>query len=987
MRRSRLLSLALILISITAFAQKGKLTGKVVDGETGEELIGATVIVEENGQGALTDLYGTYTLELEPGTYTLNISYVSFAAQKVEHVEINPGNTVELNVPMSSDTQLEEIIIQAEAIKDNDVALLKIQKKALAVQDGISSSEISKIGASNAAESMTQVTGASIEGGKYVVMRGLGDRYSITQMNDITLPSADPYRNSTSLDMIPSDMVESITTVKTFTADQPGNFTGGKVNVVTKSIPSDFYLTAKISTTYNTQSSYINDFLFDQAANNQLWGFDNGVRSLPAVLKENVDYLKNGEAENTMFKGRVPENSTERNIIDESARSLSNSFLPEAGSTFGNTSFELAVGGQSSLGGKPLGINVGVNWGHGFEHRGNKKLGLYSGVADGLIKEQDINGVQSIEAAELGGMLGLSYQFSPNNEITYNLLYHHSGETTGDESGGYWRNTASDNYQNKYVLHRERSLLNNQLIGKHNFPALKNARLEWVAGYAQLTQDEPDYRQFGYVVNQINGEPQYVMNKSEVGRLPTHFYRFLEDEQLNGQVDFTLPLSESSDNLIKVGYSYSAKDRSFDEFQYSHFREPVQRQPGVNDNYVDFAQANGDLERYFDVNQNYGVVGGPATNTLNGRTEYGFGNYYADLTVVGNIYTGREEIHGGYLMGVVQPTAKLKTILGLRLESTNMETVSADSTKTSFGKVDEDGNPILESRNGNINIINWLPTINLIYALTDQTNLRLAASRTVARPNMREISPFASLSSLHEPTVLGNKDLQVTNVTNVDLRYEIYPKPGELFAVSAYYKDFRDPIVWQLTPKASTPEIQPINVNQATVFGFEVELRKNLDFLSPALQNFQFGTNLSYIYSRVEKSAEEMEAVINAGRTDIEDWRPFQGQSPYIINLRLSYLAPKLNWDHTLAFNIWGKRLSFITGALDPDVYEQSRPSLDYVMTKGFGEKWILGFKAMNILNMKYKQLFDYSDGTDSEFIYESFQRGINFNVSVAYRL
>ena len=264
--RRLLLTTLLSIVSIFAFAQKGKLSGKIVDGETGEELIGATILILETGAGTVTDLSGNYTMELDPGIYTLNVSYVSYALQKIENLEIKPGNNQEINVSMSSDIQLDEIVVEAKAIKDNDVALLKLQKKSLAVQDGISSREIQRIGASDAAESMTYVTGAAVEGGKYMVMRGLGDRYSLVQMNGITMPSADPYRNSVSMDMIPSEMIESVTTVKTFLPDKPANFTGGLVDVKTKSIPTDFYLRFNASTSFNTVSSFRDDFLSDDAA-------------------------------------------------------------------------------------------------------------------------------------------------------------------------------------------------------------------------------------------------------------------------------------------------------------------------------------------------------------------------------------------------------------------------------------------------------------------------------------------------------------------------------------------------------------------------------------------------------------------------------------------------------------------------------------------------------------------------------------------------
>ena len=226
MKKNYLLVLALILgFNVSALAQ-GKISGLISDQETGEEIIGATIYLPSIQKGAATDIFGKYFIDKVPaGVYTLEVSYISYQKQIVQDVIVEDGKVTELNVNLSADMdELEAVVVTAQSIKNSTEAILSIQKKAIAVQDGISVKEIKKMGASNAAESMKYVTGASVEGGKYMVMRGLGDRYSLTQMNEVTLPSTDPYRNSTSLDLIPADMIDNLITVKTFTPDQPGSF-------------------------------------------------------------------------------------------------------------------------------------------------------------------------------------------------------------------------------------------------------------------------------------------------------------------------------------------------------------------------------------------------------------------------------------------------------------------------------------------------------------------------------------------------------------------------------------------------------------------------------------------------------------------------------------------------------------------------------------------------------------------------------------------
>jgi len=943
--------------SAMLWAQDGKITGKIVDVETGEELIGATVLIQGTSTGTVTDIYGNYQLGVEPGNYALSVSYVGYANKVIEDVSITANEVVTLDIDMSTDVELQEVIVTAEAIKDNDVTLLKIQKKALAVQDGISSREMKQLGVSNAAESMKSVTGASVEDGKFVVMRGLGDRYSITQLNGVTMPSADPYRNSTSMDLIPSDMIDNIITVKTYTPDQPGNFTGGKVDITTKSLPDEFYLNIGLKTSYNTQSSLINNFVTDGTDGKYDWaGFDDGIRARSDEVIQYNDELRGI----SISSARNPEDVFERQVITETVNAMDNPFVESVQSTPLNYGVDFSTGNRTLLFGRDFGYNLGLSFSSDYNFYDDGRTGIYSdGGGEELIREQDFSEVKGTRNSQLGGLLSLSYQLSSNHELTLSNLYNHDGQNAYRISDGYWRNTARPNFVSRSNSFIERTLNNTQLSGKHFFQKMKGIKLDWILGYVYANQDEPDTRMFGYNTNTLpDGSTAYIMNQSEVGILPSHFYRDLTDKQYNGKIDISIPLSEEGTNEIKFGGSYSNKQREFNEYIYSYISIP---KTSSNPAYTTFTEADGDLRSFFSL-ENSGVVNTPEST---GSGIYGFGNFYRNQTQIKNSYTGEEEIISGYLMAVYGLTEKLKLIGGARVESTNLSATSRDDAQ----------------KKGNVKTTDILPALNVVYNLNDNANFRAAASQTLARPNMREIAPFSSVGGVGFPIVLGNPDLERTLIQNFDLRYEIYPSPGELFAISAYYKNFNDPIVWQLTPKASTPEIQPINVEKATVYGAEVELRKNLGFITPALDNFKLATNFTYIYSRVDKSQEELDALANADRPNIKDWRPFQGQSPYIVNVALMHNSDALQWENSLSFNIFGERLAFVTGALDPDVYEQPRPSLNFVSTKRFGEHISLGFKAMNLLNMTFEKTFDFP----GEFIYESYTIGTTFELSLTY--
>ncbi len=951
-----------IFSSSLVIAQSGKVTGKIVDGETGEELIGATVQVKETSTGAVTDIYGAYQLSVDPGTYDLVVSYVGYATQNVQGVEVIENKSVELNFVLSTDVELEEVIVTAAAIKDNDVTLLKIQKNALAVQDGISSREMKQLGVSNAAESMKQVTGATIEDGKYVVMRGLGDRYSITQLNGVTMPSADPYRNSTSMDLVPADMVDNIVTVKTYTPDQPGNFTGGKVDITTKSLPDKFFMNFGVSTTYNTQATFNEKFITDGANGKTDWlGYDDGTRSIPDVMKQNLDALRGGGANGLDRAGRDPANETARSILDQTAKSLDNPFIAENQTVPLNYGVDFSVGNSLPLFGKNFGFSLGVSYSKDYNFYESGDYGIYfatrSTDTDQLNVNQRFDVTNGRKNAQLGGLLSLAYQFSPNHELTFSNLYNHSNSVEARIANGVWVITGKPFFEERLVAYQERELNNTQLRGKHYFEGFGRLKLDWTAGYVVSSQDEPDTRIFGY---NRDGD-QYIMNQSEVGILPSHFYRDLEDKQYSAKIDFTLPLSEEGNNEIKFGGNYTNIQRDFNEFFFSYV---AQQNSSLNPSYVSFGQIgkeNISFNEFFSVD-NAGVVDTPETTAAG---IYGFGNYYANLTQPRNSYTGESIVTAGYLMASYKVLPRLKLVGGARLETTDLNSESKAEGVES----------------GSINKIDLLPALNAIFELNENSNFRAAASQTIARPNMREIAPFAAIGGLAFPIVQGNPDLDRTLIQNYDLRYEAYPNPGELFAISAYFKNFENPIVWQLTPSGSTAEIKPINVDQATVFGGEVEFRKSLGFITSALEDFKFSANVSIIYSKVDKSAEELAALANADRPNIKNWRPFQGQSPYIVNAALLYVNDDSGIESALSFNIWGERLALVTDALTPDVYEQPRPSLNFNFKKQVNERLSLGFKANNLFNMEYAKNYDFP-GT---YTYESFREGRSFSLSINY--
>ncbi|GAB4340649.1 MAG: TonB-dependent receptor [Flammeovirgaceae bacterium] len=970
--------LFLFLFSIVqAFAQKGIVKGNVIDAKTAEELIGVSVLVEGTSTGTTTDLYGNYQLSLPVGTYNLVISYISYTSQKIQGVEVKEGEISQIDIKLAEETtMLQEVVVEAKAINNNDIAILKMQQKAFAVQDGITASEIKLTGASNSAESMKQVTGASLEGGRFIVMRGLGDRYTITQLNGITLPSTDPYRNSSSMDLIPSSMVDNIITVKTFTPDQPGNFTGGNVNITTKSLPEQFYLNFGTGIGFNTVSSLKDNFLTDPVKGKNDWlGYDDGSREMPTLLQNAANRaLISGSPQGLEVNARdLSEQYNQlRNILNSTSKELaSRGYIPTTKNTFLNTSYNLSLGNRKNLGGSTnFGYSIGLNYSRNYTIYENRELNAweFSSVgAEALNNRQKLTGNVGIDNPNIGGIVSLALQTNPQNEISLNLIYNHDAEIEGASFPNGQLPAVISTPTHEFFSYKtsmmERTLSTAQLTGKHIFNGLNKAELQWIGSFTNASQLEPDVRLLAYD-KRPNAEDDtklsYNLIKADY-ELPFHFFRDLQDQQVNFNLDFTLPIGSNPNNKIKFGGLFSRKNREFEEFRYQLF-EP---RNGVYDEYLAFSEADGNLDAFFSP-ENTAVVGQNASR-------YIIGNIYSNQTLPQNSYEGFEQVIAFYTMGVYNFTEKLKVIGGARLEQTNFEVTV----------------PQVDTLKGEINKLDVLPALHLVYAANDKTNIRVSASQTLARPNMREMAPFASFELLGGDIIQGNPNIKRTLVQNFDLRYEVFPKSGELLAASAFFKTFQDPIVRVIDVRAagSSRQFNYDNSESGLLVGLELEFRKKLDFISPTLDKFKFASNFTYTYSKMKLTDIEYQSAKDFG---IGKYRPFQAQSPFIWNVNLSYLNAEKDFESAIFMNMFGRRLYANGAAGTPDIYEIygrnpnaiPTPDLGFTVSKGIGKHFNVKLTAQNLLNVENIRNHEYNN---NYFITDAYRRGTTLNLSLKY--
>lgn len=940
-----------LLSPFTLLAQTGIVKGKVTDKTSGEELLAANVYVKSDvTKGTVTDLFGSYQLTLPVGTYTLVASYIGYQELEIENVVVKSGEITEIYFELSDAAiGLNEVVIDAKKVENTEMSILADRKKSYTVNDGISSQEISRAGYQDASQAVKQITGASVEDGKYMVVRGLGDRYSITQLNGVTLPSTDPYRNSASLDLIPSFMLDNIITSKTFSPDQPGNFTGGNMNIKTKAFPEKFFLNFGVRGAYNSISSFKNDFLTT----------DGGNTTLP-------DYLRSPETRAVLgsqgYKDATYGNKDAAATINQSVQDLNTPLLPVATKSYMDHNVSLSFGDMIRVKGKnPFGYVFGLRYSQTYNAYQNGNYNLWEANKTSMLDKFKMTDSRGDIGTNLGSFLSLSYQMAKNHEISINGMYNNDQNVMGRYQTGNINELGNAHlYRARTMGVTNRNLKNIQLRGQHAFPSLRGARLEWVAGYTQSSQNQPDLRFFSdhltYYFDDVQGNEQARINKSNYD-MPAHYYRFLTDNQYDFKVDFKQPYGTRSGSHLKFGVSGSFKDRVFNEYRYSIYKEPKPTDD-LSTNWSDYLSA-------------FGVVPNGSRFTVL--------NFYQDETRPSNQYTGHQNFMGAYGMVVDNLTPKLKFVGGLRVETTDILVVSGDTSSS--------------ANVGRIKTVNPLPSVNLIYALTNKSNLRFSASQTIARPNMREMAPFASFDFIGGLVYVGNPNLNKTLIQNVDLRWELYNKPGEMISVSGYFKNFNDAIFKEYNAISSTGEISFVNIKNTIVYGAEFEWRKSLDFLSESLKNFKMSTNLSYIYSQVKIPEKDLESA-KQNNLVTKDTRPFQGQSPYLVNAVLTYINDTFHIESALTFNVFGKRLYSIGSTGNPDIYELPRPFLNYNLTKTFNERIRVRVGVSNILGSKFRTMQFYKsknpvtgEVNEQDFIVQQYQLGRTYSLTINYQI
>lgn len=913
-----------------SFAQdKGTVTGTVIDKDMNSEpLPFASVSVKGTAISTNTDENGKYTLSVPAGQQTIVFGFLGY--ETVEAViTVIAGETQTVNKTLTSTSvQMEDVVIETVRTRNTESALVLEMREAKQITSGISAEQMAKSTDNNAAEAVQRVPGVTIVDGKFVMIRGLSERYNNVLLNGSIAPSTEIDKRTFAFDLISTSSLDKMVIYKTGSADKPGDFAGGIIAVTTAENTTEFTKVG-VGAGYRTGTTF-GDYLQSEGGDTDFLGFDKSYRPLP-----------NG----------FSANAATRIVSDAQAHTLPNNFNPTNRTAFLDTRLGFSLGRRIKIGGANNSLFTinSLSYSNAYQSV-DRQFTRYTTLNPGeTVAPKWFDYRDNTYQNEINTTLFSNWilRLGDNTKIKFKNLFNQKGRNeTTVRNGNDFQDRGNDLLRNYYLQYQSSTLYTGQLEGEHK---LANNTVDWVIGYNNLSDNMPDFRRFRTFIPAANPNSSYLMidppgsNPFDTGR----YFGELNEYSINNGVNFTHTIKrvrgdeELSDIILKAGYYASYRKRDFAAQYFTYII------PG----YVSLDRANElralPLDQVFN-NTNVNSVNGWSLREGTSPTD----SYTAD-----NLYLA------GYLQGQFSLN-KFDITAGVRLEQNN-QTLDSE-TYASVVNVD---NPVTSV----------LPSLNVGYNLNEKSLLRFAYSRTVNRPEFRELAPFVFYDYTTQATLSGNPDLKTANIDNIDLKYEFYPTKSETASFGAFYKRFKNPI--ELTTQiAGNPQFQFNNAASANNYGVEVEVKKSFNGWtnSTFIDRLSLNLNASYIVSEVD---------LGSGVVAQQQKRALQGQSPYIVNAALGYKDDK-DFSVNFVYNRFGDRIFSAGDNNFPSIYELARNNLDMTVSKKVNATTFkLGIQ--NLLNDKYRF---YEDSDRSEDINTGkdnatsvLRRGTLFTLNVTY--
>jgi len=923
---------ALLAVSVLAMASggakaqdatKGRLSGVIVDAEDRLPIpnarVGAYAILPGDSawtmvKGMASGIDGGYSLEVAPGLYRLIASLQSYTPTVLDDIKVSAGDTVETRVTLvPRPIQIEGVQVKGTELRGTEASALSKQKKAAAVSDAITSEQIQKSTDSNAAEALQRVTGLSVVGGRYVYVRGLGERYSSTQINGASVGTPEPNKRVVPLDVFPSGVLDNVVVQKSYTPDQDGEFGGGVVNLNTKDFVDGKRFTQSL-TTGASAGALSREFLTYPGGRFDFLGFDDGRRGIPGTLSRLAGDRRVAPA-TFGGEGLTPEQ------VQEIGRSFENVWTPRGEGAKPNYAYSASFSRGLTVLGKEVGFLSSLSFNNSFNSL-SRENNAYVGTAQDLTPLY-LYKVEESTARVLGGALGnLSVRLADQQALRLRMLYTRSAEDNARVSNGPNFDYGSEGVRITHLGYVERGLLSGVLSGDHTFAGLGRLVVDWNSGYSLATRNEPDRREYvTEIVDPATGEYQISRRVIPLTRI---FGEMLENDR-SQRLNLAIPLRTWSgrESKLKVGGAHRSRSRD-SSFRRFGFRVGTQ------------AVSNLDLSLP------------PESLLVDENIRPGYFTFL-ETTRDNDRYRAGQRLNAGYVMADVPVLKKLRMVGGLRYEKSE---ISVDS-RSPYGQGIDASYVTLTDEDA-------LPAVNLTYSLTGQSNIRASFSNTISRPEFRELSPFSMYDYETGYSEQGNPDVKSSMIGNYDLRLEQFLDTRELLAVSVFHKNLERPIENVVEPTSGGYSLFPRNGHEGRLNGTEFEMRIGaariwdafakvfpLVETPSALQHFGLSAN----YSRVRTSVRVKVATADDG-SDIEREGPLNGQSSYSLNLGFFYGSKA--FEGSVLYTAFGRRLSQVGAGQYPnklpDIYEYPLQSLDLTVSKDIAGMR-LKLSAENLLN------------------------------------
>jgi TonB-dependent receptor len=919
-----------ILFILTSFITNAQIIkGSIKDSLTNEPIVGATVLVRNEQRGAITDLDGKFEIgDLVNETYSLEVRYSGYN-NKIILVNTKIDTLLSLTISQIT-TNIEEVKVFAKANRESTTELVNLQRNSAVVMDGISSEAFKRTPDSKASDVLKRISGASIQDNKFIIIRGLNDRYNFVLINGVPLPSSETDRKAFSFDIFPSNMLDNVTVLKSGSPDLPGEFAGGVINVNTTE-PKKVH-NIQIGLSYNTITTFRPFYTYDGGKLDFL-GLGANSRGLPNGLPSTLEFSELNKTDKA-----------------ELAKLFNTSWSTESRMCLPSGNLQYSIGG----------IKNKFSYIFSYAYQNNLSYNTYirsdfEEQATGVVKKMELKDSVFTQNILNTGMFNLTYKINDNNNyIKLKNIYSITSEDKVSIRNGV-RELDNDPHQwekSTNFYYTQNNLLTSQLNGSHK---IYKSTINWNVGFSDINREVPNLRRIVYRKSSLLEDDttvSYVAVVQTNGTMPNAagnmFWSSSKERIYNLNYDYSVPFNFSTlENIIKIGGYHQYRDRIF-----------TSRNLGLSQYKPTGSYFQSEL-----------LLLGPDdifSNENMGLLNNGQGGFkLEESTKVDNNYSANSLLNSGFIM----VDSKIKNIRisgGFRIESYNQN----------FNYIEFGSNL---PRTIDTTVLDVLPSVNFVYSI-NKIKFRASYYKTVSRPDFRELAPFSFYNFIADNIISGNPNLKRATIDNIDLKFEMYPGRNQIISVSGFYKKFENPIeMINRTGTSGSPEIYYTNVDFARNIGMEFEFRYNMGNISKK-DNF-LDKLTAYANASIIKSSVDLNGFNGVGSE-----RPLQYQSPYIINSGLLYKSDS-SLVISLSYNIIGQRIYIVGNTQEPSVWENYRNVIDLQISKTFNKievkvnvKDLLAQDLVYFQDLNGNRKFDSGDNKWQEIKF-----GQNISISFKY--